>query len=1021
MDKIGTAQTTAPSQPPQPEGPGPSTPLARPFVGLSTQGATCYMNRLLQTLFMTPDLRHRLYAWTFEETEQAKKEDSIPYQLQLLFGRLQLSQLPCVDTHGLTKSFQWDYRDSFTQHDVQEFCRVLFDAIERSVKGTAQEAIINDLYQGVLIDYVKCQTCGVESQREDKFLDVSLAVRNDTDHIYNDSLEKALDTFVRPETLSGTNQYSCEKCACKRDAVKGLRFKAFPRVFVIQLKRFDLDYRTMTRKKISDYVSFPQVLDLNRYIAAEQGKRREKGSSRQPQRFIPPDIENRVFSLSRAFKRETLPEDKEKPALESDRLSIAYTARNTYRLHREERQRRIRDCLESGEHVYELFSVMVHSGFAQGGHYYAYIKSFDNERWYLFNDSSVKEVGEEELKQTFGGENKGWSGSSASAYLLVYRKVLRDNIAKVGDEEVPGYIRTAMEEEKMVAFEEAAKRVESLKTLTLRIYHAGKDRNFLLSREKPFADLLEMALADFNLTEISRADIRLRAYLQSQDTFLDTYDGREHLSLEALKISNYKSFALEIKEPGQQFQDYDPQAITVRIIVWEEDKCACEAMTLADKSANPKRVQIKKNASLEELTGKLEGMTGIPRDQQVILRRTYMTSSAQPEVLTAGLNYRKALSDLRIGESSVLYLETASDGQYRWAREFDLESHRITIKFNSPADPAAYSQYDLRRKLVLDSRSTLRNLKDLIANDLSLSPDTFIIRRGFSRAGLEVRDLDQKISVVNMMNGSGVFVELGAPVKLDESRIFLTISADAKQGSSDGTLFSYYDLGQVIVGHSKKIREVKDLIAAYANARYPSLHLDPEHCYLREQIQERLGRTLKESDSLRDYPPADSKQICVQVFPTKVPDLTPRDIVVAFKLWNPSTWLLAPAIHIVVNKDWNLLQLGELLAEKVDIPVEYLEAAKIVYPLNFVRTELTSETWVLLNNKRDRVENGPLSLPSDGYLVVVKDKREVLKALSESEQKQLASLARPQTTAWSYEKPKERSMVITVKGESKTG
>jgi ubiquitin carboxyl-terminal hydrolase 47 len=42
--------------------------------------------------------------------------------------------------------------------------------------------------------------------------------------------------------------------------------------------------------------------------------------------------------------------------------------------------------------VYELFSIMIHSGSAAGGHYYAYIKSFTDGQWYSFNDQQVSKV-----------------------------------------------------------------------------------------------------------------------------------------------------------------------------------------------------------------------------------------------------------------------------------------------------------------------------------------------------------------------------------------------------------------------------------------------------------------------------------------------------------------------------------------------------------------------------------------------------------------------------------------------------
>lgn len=46
----------------------------------------------------------------------------------------------------------------------------------------------------------------------------------------------------------------------------------------------------------------------------------------------------------------------------------------------------------SGPYEYELFSIMIHSGSATGGHYYAYIKDFETGDWYCFNDQNVSSV-----------------------------------------------------------------------------------------------------------------------------------------------------------------------------------------------------------------------------------------------------------------------------------------------------------------------------------------------------------------------------------------------------------------------------------------------------------------------------------------------------------------------------------------------------------------------------------------------------------------------------------------------------
>lgn len=57
------------------------------YRGLVNQAMTCYLNSLLQALFMTPEFRNALYKWEFDGDGESK---SIPYQLQKLFLNMQV-------------------------------------------------------------------------------------------------------------------------------------------------------------------------------------------------------------------------------------------------------------------------------------------------------------------------------------------------------------------------------------------------------------------------------------------------------------------------------------------------------------------------------------------------------------------------------------------------------------------------------------------------------------------------------------------------------------------------------------------------------------------------------------------------------------------------------------------------------------------------------------------------------------------------------------------------------------------
>jgi ubiquitin C-terminal hydrolase len=52
---------------------------ANPYIGLNNQGATCYMNSLLQTLYMTPEVRSHIYSYRYDAAKHGDKKHCIIY------------------------------------------------------------------------------------------------------------------------------------------------------------------------------------------------------------------------------------------------------------------------------------------------------------------------------------------------------------------------------------------------------------------------------------------------------------------------------------------------------------------------------------------------------------------------------------------------------------------------------------------------------------------------------------------------------------------------------------------------------------------------------------------------------------------------------------------------------------------------------------------------------------------------------------------------------------------------------